>query len=267
MCVSILAVLCPQDGRHDLHGRFLRCGASAKAGPAPLRLPTSRRELAATPGRSGPHTGMTRETSIEPVAEAPAQATAPPRGTHILRCRGSSSSHFPIKAGFAQAQNRRGRSGRFDGVDLLGRAVARRAGYVGRIPAAARRRSRPEPSSNSSSSRPAGRIVFERRRTSTSTILPSPDAPDPTRRPDPLPGTRTPDRLNPRMTVREIVAEPDRFGSNKLYRGCRGSRSRGGVALRYKSAMGVPSTATEFLTEFSGGQRQRIGFGTRGHVA
>jgi oligopeptide/dipeptide ABC transporter ATP-binding protein len=61
--------------------------------------------------------------------------------------------------------------------------------------------------------------------------------------------------LNPRMTVREIVAEPLRV--NGLYRGAEG-KQRVGELLR---TVGLsPEHANRFPHEFSGGQRQRIGF-------
>src|ERR671915_788200 len=60
--------------------------------------------------------------------------------------------------------------------------------------------------------------------------------------------------LNPRMTVREIVAEPLRI--HHLYRG-RGGRRRVEELLR---TVGLsPEHANRFPHEFSGGQRQRIG--------
>jgi peptide/nickel transport system ATP-binding protein/oligopeptide transport system ATP-binding protein len=61
--------------------------------------------------------------------------------------------------------------------------------------------------------------------------------------------------LNPRMTVREIVAEPLRV--HGLYRGKEG-RARVDELLR---TVGLsPEHANRFPHEFSGGQRQRIGF-------
>jgi peptide/nickel transport system ATP-binding protein/oligopeptide transport system ATP-binding protein len=61
--------------------------------------------------------------------------------------------------------------------------------------------------------------------------------------------------LNPRMTVREIVAEPLRV--HGLYRGNEG-RQRVAELLR---TVGLsPEHANRFPNEFSGGQRQRIGF-------
>jgi len=61
--------------------------------------------------------------------------------------------------------------------------------------------------------------------------------------------------LNPRMTVREIVAEPLRV--HGLYRGREG-RARIDELLR---TVGLsPEHANRFPHEFSGGQRQRIGF-------
>jgi oligopeptide/dipeptide ABC transporter ATP-binding protein len=61
--------------------------------------------------------------------------------------------------------------------------------------------------------------------------------------------------LNPRMTVREIVAEPLRV--HKLYKGEEG-RHRVDELLR---TVGLsPEHSNRFPHEFSGGQRQRIGF-------
>ena len=61
--------------------------------------------------------------------------------------------------------------------------------------------------------------------------------------------------LNPRMTVREIVAEPLRV--HNLYRGAEG-KARIDELLR---TVGLsPEHANRFPHEFSGGQRQRIGF-------
>jgi oligopeptide/dipeptide ABC transporter ATP-binding protein len=61
--------------------------------------------------------------------------------------------------------------------------------------------------------------------------------------------------LNPRMTVREIVAEPLRV--HGLYKG-RESRARVDELLR---TVGLsPEHGNRFPHEFSGGQRQRIGF-------
>jgi len=61
--------------------------------------------------------------------------------------------------------------------------------------------------------------------------------------------------LNPRMTVREIVAEPLRV--HNLYKGREG-RARIDELLR---TVGLsPEHANRFPHEFSGGQRQRIGF-------
>jgi oligopeptide/dipeptide ABC transporter ATP-binding protein len=61
--------------------------------------------------------------------------------------------------------------------------------------------------------------------------------------------------LNPRMTVREIVAEPLRV--HKLYKGQEG-RQRIDELLR---TVGLsPEHSNRFPHEFSGGQRQRIGF-------
>ena len=61
--------------------------------------------------------------------------------------------------------------------------------------------------------------------------------------------------LNPRMTVREIVAEPLRV--HRLYKG-QGGRRKVDELLR---TVGLsPEHGNRFPHEFSGGQRQRIGF-------
>jgi peptide/nickel transport system ATP-binding protein/oligopeptide transport system ATP-binding protein len=60
--------------------------------------------------------------------------------------------------------------------------------------------------------------------------------------------------LNPRMTVREIVAEPLRI--HKLYRGGEGKRR---VEELLRTVGLSPEHANRFPHEFSGGQRQRIG--------
>jgi oligopeptide/dipeptide ABC transporter ATP-binding protein len=61
--------------------------------------------------------------------------------------------------------------------------------------------------------------------------------------------------LNPRMTVREIVAEPLRV--HDLYKGREG---RGRVDELLRTVGLSPEHANRFPHEFSGGQRQRIGF-------
>jgi oligopeptide/dipeptide ABC transporter ATP-binding protein len=60
--------------------------------------------------------------------------------------------------------------------------------------------------------------------------------------------------LNPRMTVREIVAEPLKI--NNLYRGREGRRKVEGLLRTVGMS---PEHANRFPHEFSGGQRQRIG--------
>jgi oligopeptide/dipeptide ABC transporter ATP-binding protein len=60
--------------------------------------------------------------------------------------------------------------------------------------------------------------------------------------------------LNPRMTVREIVAEPLRI--HNLYRGRQGRRR---VEELLRTVGLSPEHANRFPHEFSGGQRQRIG--------
>ena len=60
--------------------------------------------------------------------------------------------------------------------------------------------------------------------------------------------------LNPRMTVRDIVAEPLRI--HGLYAAWGGSAPRGGAPPHGRLS---PEHANRFPHEFSGGQRQRIG--------
>ena len=60
--------------------------------------------------------------------------------------------------------------------------------------------------------------------------------------------------LNPRMTVREIVAEPLRI--HGLYRGRKGERRSKSCCARSACS---PEHANRYPHEFSGGQRQRIG--------
>jgi len=61
--------------------------------------------------------------------------------------------------------------------------------------------------------------------------------------------------LNPRMTVREIVAEPLRV--HGLYKGREGRRR---IDELLRTVVLSPEHANRFPHEFSGGQRQRIGF-------
>jgi peptide/nickel transport system ATP-binding protein/oligopeptide transport system ATP-binding protein len=61
--------------------------------------------------------------------------------------------------------------------------------------------------------------------------------------------------LNPRMTVREIVAEPLRV--HNIYKGREG---RGRIDELLRTVGLSPEHANRFPHEFSGGQRQRIGF-------
>src|SRR4029077_783031 len=60
--------------------------------------------------------------------------------------------------------------------------------------------------------------------------------------------------LNPRMTVREIVAEPLRI--HKMYRGGEGRRR---VEELLRTVGLNPEHGNRYPHEFSGGQRQRIG--------
>src|SRR5438874_2409043 len=61
--------------------------------------------------------------------------------------------------------------------------------------------------------------------------------------------------LNPRMTVREIVAEPLR-----VHNPSKGREGRGRVDELLRTVGLSPEHANRFQHEFSGGQRQRIGF-------
>jgi oligopeptide/dipeptide ABC transporter ATP-binding protein len=179
-------------------------------------------------------------------------ATADVRGVHhrasagdeILRIEGI-VKHFPIRSGLFRGEA--GRVHAVDGVDLTLKA-GETVGLVGESGCGKSTLARTiikllEPTS--------GRIIFNGRditgfsrrqmreiRKEMQIVFQDPYA-----------------SLNPRMTVREIVAEPLRI--HRMYRGGQG-RARVNELLR---TVGLsPEHGNRFPHEFSGGQRQRIGF-------
>jgi peptide/nickel transport system ATP-binding protein/oligopeptide transport system ATP-binding protein len=178
----------------------------------------------------------------EAQASRPGQET-PPSGEDILRVEGL-VKHFPIKAGVFKRTV--GRMRAVDGVDLTVRS-GETLGVVGESGCGKTTLARTilklvEPT--------AGRIVFDGRdltglsrrqmrpvRRDLQIVFQDPYA-----------------SLNPRMTVREIVAEPLRI--HGLYRGEDGRRR---VEALLQTVGLSPEHANRFPHEFSGGQRQRIG--------
>ena len=165
-------------------------------------------------------------------------------GTSLLRVEGL-VKHFPIKAGLLK--HTVGQVQAVDGVDLDD-SSGRDAGRGRRVRLrqddarpndheAARADRRVGSSSTARTSRNLGRKEMRAVRREIQIVFQDPYA-----------------SLNPRMTVREIVAEPLRI--HGLYRGKDG-RLRVEELLR---TVGLsPEHANRFPHEFSGGQRQRIG--------